>query len=243
MPRLSLRGAWHLTRLATVLEVSKVGFIDVRRAFYLNAMRIECRPMNPQSEHALVKVFFALWPADAERRSLAAWQKPLQHLCGGRAMRGENLHNTLVFIGHVEQSRLEALQLAAQEVSAEGFELCFDGARYWGHNHIVYAAPSHVPPHLVQLVGALEQHLTIHRFKFDQREYKPHVTLLRNAHWTDAPKAGNPQPASVRAELTPPLPAMQPVRWQVQDYALVQSLQKDGQASYQVLARFPLGLG
>ena len=186
-------------------------------------MRIECWPMNPQSEHALVKVFFALWPTAVERGSLAAWQKPLQHLCGGRAMRGENLHNTLVFIGHVEQPRLEALQLAAQEVSAEDFELCFDEAHYWGHNHIVYAAPSHVPQHLVQLVAALEQHLTTHRFKFDQREYKPHVTLLRNAHWTDAP-----------------LPAMQPVRWQIHDFALVQSAQKDGLASYRVLARFPL---
>jgi RNA 2',3'-cyclic 3'-phosphodiesterase len=179
--------------------------------------------MNLRSEPVLVKVFFALWPAAAERSSLAAWQKPLQHLCGGRIMRGENLHNTLVFIGHVEQSRLEALQLAAREVSAAGFELCFDGARYWGHNHIVYAAPSHVPPHLVQLVAALEQRLTTHRFKFDQREYKPHVTLLRNAHWTDAP-----------------LPMMQPVRWQLQDFVLVQSAQQGGQASYQVLARFPL---
>ena len=186
-------------------------------------MRIECRPMNPQSEHPLVKVFFALWPTAAECGSLAVWQKPLQRLCGGRMMRGENLHNTLVFIGHVEQSRLEALQLAAQEVSAEDFELSFDEARYWGHNHIVYAAPSHVPPHLVQLVAVLEQRLTAHRFKFDQREYKPHVTLLRNAHWTDAP-----------------LPAMQPVRWQMQEFALVQSAQKDGLASYQVLARFPL---
>jgi len=184
---------------------------------------IKCYFMNHQSEHSPVKVFFALWPDAAERGLLAAWQKPLQHLCGGRAMRGENLHNTLVFIGHVEQSRLEALQLAAEEAGAEDFELCFDGARYWGHNHIVYAAPSHVPQHLLQMVGALEQHLAAHRFKFDQREYKPHVTLLRNAHWTDAP-----------------LPEMQPVRWQIRDFALVQSVQQNGLACYQVLARFPL---
>lgn len=180
--------------------------------------------MNTQSDHTLVKVFFALWPTAAERGQLAVWQKPLQHLCGGRAMHGENLHNTLVFIGHIEQSRLEALQLAAQEASGKAFKLCFDMAHYWGHNHIVYAAPSHVPPHLVQLAGELEQHLTAHRFKFDQRGYKPHVTLLRNAHWTDAP-----------------LPEMQPVRWQIKDFALVQSLQNDGLAIYQVLARFPLG--
>jgi len=138
-------------------------------------------------------------------------------------MRGENLHNTLVFIGNVEQSRLEALQLAALEVDAASFELCFDEARYWGHNHIVYAAPAHVPQHLAQLAGSLEQRLATHHFKFDQREYKPHVTLLRNAHWKDAP-----------------LPEMPPVRWQVHDFALVQSGQQNGLAVYRVLARYAL---
>jgi 2'-5' RNA ligase len=180
--------------------------------------------MNTQSEHTLVKVFFALWPTAAERDQLAVWQQPLQQLCGGRAMRSENLHNTLVFIGHIEQTRLEALQLAAQEASGKTFDLCFDTAHYWGHNHIVYATPGTVPRHLEQLVVALEQRLKAHRFNFDQRKYKPHVTLLRNAHWTDAP-----------------LPVMLPVRWQIKDFALVQSIQKDGLASYQVLARLPLG--
>jgi len=196
--------------------------------------------MTQPSGNPKAKVFFALWPTAAERGLLAAWQKPLQRLCGGRAMSGETLHNTLVFIGDVELARLEALQLAAQEVSGETFELCFEIAGYWGHNRIVYAAPGEMPQQLAQLVGALKQRLSVHGFKYDQREYKPHVTLLRNARWTDAPKAGNPQPASGRAELTPPLPAMQPVRWQIKDFALVQSEQKDGLASYRVLARFPL---
>jgi 2'-5' RNA ligase len=196
--------------------------------------------MSHHSYSSQVKVFFALWPADAEREQLALWLGPLHHLCGGRAMQNDTLHSTLVFIGNVEQSRLEALQLAAGEASGKVFELCFDEARYWGHNHIVYAAPGHVPPHLVNLVGSLEQHLKSHRFEFDQREYKPHVTLLRNARWTDAPKAGNPQPASSRAELTPLLPGMLPVCWQIKDFALVQSVQKSGKAGYQVLARFPL---
>lgn len=176
-------------------------------------------------------------------------------------MRGGQLHATLVFIGNVEQSRLEALQLAAQEVSGEGFEMRFDEARYWGHNHIVYAAPSHLPKPLAQLVHALELSLTRRCFKFESphpnlppagkgttapsplrsirglgngqvergdihslREYKPHVTLLRNAHWSDTP-----------------LPAMPPVCWQVKDFALVQSVHQDGLAGYRVLARFPFG--
>lgn len=171
-------------------------------------------------DHSAAKVFFALWPTGAERAGLSAWQPPLKKLCGGRVMGSGTLHATLVFIGQIERARLEALQLAAQEVVSEGFELCFDVARYWGHNHIVYAAPVQVPPELKFLVGVLEQHLSRHHFKFESREYKPHVTLLRNAHWSDSP-----------------LPGMPPVCWQMSDFALVQSTPQE----YQVLARFALG--
>ena len=119
--------------------------------------------------------------------------------------------------------RLEALQLAAQEVGGEAFELVFDVARYWGHNHIVYAAASAVPPQMMQLVIGLEQRLIRHHFSFDKRPYKPHVTLLRNANWSDTP-----------------LPDMPKVVWRSRDFALVQSA-SDGQgANYRVLARFPL---
>ncbi|HEY0665883.1 MAG TPA: RNA 2',3'-cyclic phosphodiesterase [Gallionella sp.] len=167
---------------------------------------------------SLVKVFFALWPVDTEREALSAWQAVLKQLCGGRAMHRETLHATLVFLGQVEARRMEALQLAAQEVGAEDFELCLDQARYWGHNHIAYAAPGYVPEQLIRLVDALERSLRRHRFGFDRRAYKPHVTLLRNAHWTDEP-----------------FPALPPVRWRAGDFALVQSLGGE----YRVLARFP----
>lgn len=182
--------------------------------------------MSRPSDNPTARVFFALWPKADERRQLAAWQAPLKRLCGGRAMRGETLHNTLLFIGDVDIYGLEVLQLAAREASGKGFELYFDEARYWGHNHIAYAAPSHVPQKLVQLVEALRQCLIKHRFSFDQRDYQPHVTLLRNAHWSDAP-----------------LPAMQPVCWRIRDFALVQSAPSGGVRDYRVLARFPLGAG
>lgn len=182
--------------------------------------------MKHSPDRATARIFFALWPTAAERAQLAAWQAPLKRLCSGRATRGETLHNTLVFIGDVELHALEGLQLAAQEVCGECFELCFDEARYWGHNHIVYAAPRRMPQQLTQLVDALGQRLAAHRFKFDRRAYQPHVTLLRNARWRDTP-----------------LPAMQPASWQIRDFALVQSVPQDGLADYRVLARFPLGAG
>jgi 2'-5' RNA ligase len=176
--------------------------------------------------HAPVRVFFALWPGEAGRAALAAWQPPLRKLCGGRTMQAENLHNTLVFLGNVAEHRLEALKLAAQEVEARRFDLRIDQARYWGHNHIVFAAPHVVPPKLAQLVHDLEQSLERHRFRFDRRDYKPHITLLRHAKWSDEP-----------------LPKMPIVSWQVRDFVLVQSPQPGGDSRYRVIARFPLRAG
>jgi 2'-5' RNA ligase len=171
-----------------------------------------------------VRLFFALWPGEGECAALAAWQPQLRDLCGGRAMRADTLHATLVFLGDVAVHRLEALQLAAQEVNAAAFGLRFDTARYWGHNHIVFAAPHDVPPQLAQLVHDLEQRLMKHRFRFDRRPYKPHVSLLRHAKWDDAP-----------------LPVMPAVHWQMREFVLVQSLRDERGARYEVLARFPLG--
>lgn len=171
-----------------------------------------------------VRVFFALWPARGERDALAAWQSPLRELCGGKPMRVNNLHATLVFVGGVAPHRLEALKLAAQEVSGKRFELTFDQARYWGHNHIVHAAPSRVPDALAQLVQDLEQNLRRHRFRFDSHpKYKPHITLLRHARWRDTP-----------------LPPMRKSHWRVDSFVLVQSVSGDQGVNYEVIARFPL---
>lgn len=179
--------------------------------------------MEGRKKTKSVRVFFALWPSEAGRAALAGWQPPLKQLCGGKAMRAETLHATLVFVGDVAEHRLEALQLAAQEVAGDPFELCWDEARYWGHNHIAYAAPRSTPEPLLQLVRQLEQALRRHRFRFDLRSYKAHVTLLRHAKWSDEP-----------------LPVLPAVDWPVREFALVQSLSDENGARYEVLARFPL---
>ncbi|CAH1081073.1 RNA 2',3'-cyclic phosphodiesterase [Candidatus Nitrotoga sp. 1052] len=167
------------------------------------------------------RLFFALWPSETERTALALWQPLLHELCDGRAMRPATLHVTLMFLGEVAENRLEALQLAAREVDFQRFYLELLEAHYWGHNHIVYAAPEVVPSQHTSLVNELQSKLLNHRFQFEQRPYKPHVTLLRNAKWSDAP-----------------LPRQSKVCWQVSDFVLVQSLSDEQGACYEVLARF-----
>lgn len=138
-------------------------------------------------------------------------------------MKPDTLHTTLVFLGNVPEHRLEALRLAAQEVSGRGFGLDLTAAHYWSHNHIVYAVPQTVPVQLADLVIDLEHSLRRHRFHFEVRPYKPHVTLLRNGQWNDAN-----------------LPAMSTVCWRIEDFVLVHSLSDEQGARYEVLARFPL---
>lgn len=167
------------------------------------------------------RLFFAQWPTAAESEALACWQAPLLQRCGGKVMQTDTLHCTLAFLGEVAEHRLEALRLAAQEVAFRPFGLTWRGAHYWGHNHIVYAAPDAIPPALGALVAALQDSLRAHRFRFEDRPYKPHVTLLRHASWKDAP-----------------LPSMPAVHWQARDFVLVQSLGDAHGARYEVLCRF-----
>ena len=179
--------------------------------------------MNPLPEPGPPRVFFALWPTAPERDQLAAWLAPLQGVYGGRAMRPGTLHNTLVFVGSIATERLEQLQQAARQVNGSAFELCFDEARYWGHNRIVYAAPSQVPRRLLNLADALQRQLRRAGFEFDERAYQAHVTLLRNARRSEAP-----------------LSQLAPVSWQIGEFVLVQSELSGSGANYRVLARFPL---
>jgi 2'-5' RNA ligase len=180
--------------------------------------------MKQTEKPPTLRLFFALWPSSAECSALSAWHSPLRLLCGGRVMRTDTLHSTLVFLGDVEESRLEALLLAAQETNWQGFELKLTTAHYWGHNHIAFAAPDATPPQLAELVKELESRLRKHRFHFEKRPYKPHVTLLRNAQWSDAP-----------------LPLMPAVSWKFNNFVLVQSMRDEGGAAhYEVLARFPM---
>ncbi len=177
--------------------------------------------MKRPEKEPVHRLFFALWPSEAEQSALAAWQPPLRELCGGRAMLPDTLHNTLVFLGNVAEHRLEALSLVAREAKFAEIEINLTGAHYWGHNHIVYAAPEAVPQPLADLVGELGGKLRRHRFHLEDRAYKPHITLLRNAKWTDAP-----------------LPPMPSVRWRFRRFALVKSLSDEQGARYEVLAWF-----
>ena len=155
------------------------------------------------------------------RGELYRTAQTLRQECGGRVMRRDNLHLTLVFLGNVAREKIPRLEVIAAQQRGAGFDLAFGVTGYWRHNRIVWAAPHTTPEPLHGLVGGLEQALGQAGFEFDRRSYSPHLTLLRDAR---APAA------------LPPLV----FGWPVRDFALVESARGTRGSEYRVLTRWPL---
>ena len=152
------------------------------------------------------RVFFALWPDDGVRDALHREAQVLHRNCGGRVMRRENVHLTLVFVGDVAVERLDELRSVAGAIAGHSFELVLDQLGYWRHNRIVWAAPKRVPGPLRGIVTALESGLQQAGFGFDRRPYAAHITLLRDAR-------------------APGVTAALHLDWPVGDFVLVESAQ------------------
>jgi 2'-5' RNA ligase len=162
-----------------------------------------------------MRLFFALWPGEEVRARLAAWSKRLRAACGGRPTRVENLHMTLAFLGSVEAERVSLVASAADGVAARCCTLVLDRPGVW--RDIVWAGASAAPAELDALVLELREALARSRVDFDSKEFASHVTLLR-----DARKPGA-------------MPELEPIRWELDGFALVSSRLQAGGSRYEIL--------
>ncbi|MBK6741451.1 MAG: RNA 2',3'-cyclic phosphodiesterase [Hydrogenophilales bacterium] len=173
---------------------------------------------------ARARVFFALWPDAATREQLACEARRIHVQRGGRLTRVETLHLTLVFIGDIARERLTELIRAAVTVRAPYFDIDFDQAGLLAPQPDCLSHASQPPDALHELVDSLEQALAAAAFVYDQRPYKPHITLVRRG---DCPTAA---PAALAT----------PIHWSAREFVLVESrLSQDGPA-YTVVERFGL---
>ena len=170
-----------------------------------------------------VRLFFALWPRSELQGRLAAWAR--QVAGRGRAMRRENLHLTLAFLGDTDAARLPEIKSLAAEVRFDPIRLRLDRAGYWKHNRIIWCGASAEPQALTALVADLRARLTTASVRYDPKPFVSHVTLVRNA-------------ASL-----PEAPAWIPLVWEAGDFALVGSARIQGRVSYAVMQRFSAAAG
>lgn len=177
------------------------------------------RPVAPKA----LRLFFALWPDDATRVRLAEWARAIHRESGGRAMRPENVHLTLAFLGNTDPALLPAIEAAAARVEPRAFTLTIDEPGYWRHNQIAWAGARETPPELAALVTDLRAALLAAHVPFDAKPFATHVTLVRKA-----------RPGFQ-------MPRLAAIEWRVTDFVLVRSVNGPDGSHYEVGRRWGAG--
>ena len=173
-----------------------------------------------------LRLFTALWPDDAVRRSLARHRDAQPWSGKARPVSDANLHVTLVFLGQVAPSLLPVLSDRLAAVRVAPLELCFDRIEDWGDGLIVLC-PHRVPAALAQLHERLRDVSRELGLPLESRAYRPHVTLARGTRGA----RGSVRRAGGSALIQP----ASPVRWNARDFVLAQSLPS---APYRILHCF-----
>jgi RNA 2',3'-cyclic 3'-phosphodiesterase len=167
------------------------------------------------------RLFFALWPDDLCRERMVREGKKLHETFGGRIIRRESIHMTLVFLGELATDQAQAMLAAGEQIRMQSFSLHMAGAGCWAHNRIAWLAPAVTPDPLAQLVKDLRRNARDAGIVIERRPFTAHVSLLRNAQC---------RPVESKIAL---------FEWRVQDFVLVRS-QLDAETShYEILARWP----
>jgi 2'-5' RNA ligase len=138
-----------------------------------------------------------------------------------RAVRADRYHLTLQFLGDYEaltEGMQASLVAAATQVAAPpAFELLLDRVGSFGAGRVVWLGCGDVPPQLERLHRQLGEALAdAGMAPRVEAGFVPHVTVHRNAR----------RPIDGR---------LQPLRWQVRDFVLVDSTAGE----YRLLGRWP----
>ena len=165
------------------------------------------------------RLFFALQPNSEVIKAINRATRSAVVRSEGRAVRDENLHITVAFLGNVDEER-QARAAHAPPVAIEPFDLEFGRLGFWPRGRILWLEPFTVPVNLSKLEQGLRSYLADLGFSLETRPYRPHVTLARKAQ-----------------AVTGDTPA---VRWRVRQLALVESVQIAGGVRYMPLQSWPL---
>ncbi len=177
------------------------------------------------------RLFFALWPAAAERERLAGAVHPAVRSSGGRPVPSGQLHLTLAFLGSVSAQRVpELAEIAAVGAhgvisAGERLELSLGRVEYWPGPRVLCALPVRPPAALGALAEGLAGSLRAGGFAPDLKPFRPHVTVARKVT-----RPGERSPMAV-------------VRWRFARFALIDSRALPSGSVYSVVETYPLCTG
>ena len=128
-----------------------------------------------------LRLFFALWPDEAVRASLAQFVETLKQTTTARWVEPENFHITLAFLGAVNEDQLPLVCRIGDGIDGQSFELTLDRIDFWPKREIVWLSPSSTPAALANLASGLTAELKQAGFVVENRPYRAHLTLARRA--------------------------------------------------------------
>lgn len=146
---------------------------------------------------------------------------------GGKLVRAENLHLTLMFLGDAVPPEEEAAAIqAASTVAVPPLTLSLDhGATFAGNTSTWWLGTRSPPEALLGLRRQLQASLVEHKVGYDRQRFVPHVTFVRHAN----------------ARL--PNTTIRPVPWEVGAFHLMRSPISEGGSVYETVKSWPLEVG
>lgn len=106
---------------------------------------------------------------------------PVAKLVEGKATERRNWHITLAYIGNFPVDRIDELHEAKKLINVEPFRLRFDRLEFWPRPKIAALATPTVPPEMQRLVETVQGAVFAAGIEPEQRAYRPHVTIVKNA--------------------------------------------------------------
>lgn len=130
---------------------------------------------------ATKRLFFALWPNDRQRDRLRDVITAVAKTVEGRAVDRRSWHVTLAYLGEFPEEQVPDLLARAGEIEVEPFRLTFDRLEFWPRPKIACMAAATVPAELETLVASLHGLMQDVGLVPEDRTYRPHITVVRNA--------------------------------------------------------------
>ena len=156
--------------------------------------------MSDETPEPVKRLFFALACPPEQRRAIAQWRSALA-LRIGRPVPAENFHLTLLFLGAVEVAQIAEICAAAAKVRVPGIALrvALDRLDVWRRAGALVLAPEQAPPELLRLVYVLEQAMLPFGSEDAPKEFRPHLTLMRD-YRAPVPESATPPEFFLRAD-------------------------------------------
>ena len=127
------------------------------------------------------RVFFALWPDNRQRDRLRDVINSVARTVEGRAVDRRNWHVTLAYIGDYPEDQVPDLLDRAKQIQVEPFQLGFDRLEFWPRPKIACLIAPTVPAEMESLVTTLNSLIQDIGVVHEDRTYRPHITVSRNA--------------------------------------------------------------